>query len=48
MISEFLKKTYTELHKTTPFGKRAKFPKELAKFINIQKTQWQDQISLIT
>ena len=34
MISEFLKKTYTELHKTTPFGKRAKFPKELAKFIN--------------
>lgn len=33
MISDTLKKMYTDIHKSTPFGKRAKFPKNLEKFI---------------
>lgn len=33
MISESLKKVYTEIHSSTPFGKRSKIPKELKKFI---------------
>lgn len=33
MISESLKKMYQEIHKTTPFGKRGKFPKYLERFI---------------
>ena len=39
MISESLKKTYQDIHRTTPFGKRAKFPKHLEKFINDKKPQ---------
>lgn len=34
MISDQLKKYYQEIHKTTPFGKRGKFPKYLEKFID--------------
>lgn len=33
MISDNLKKTYTEIHKNTPFGKRAKIPNHLNEFI---------------
>lgn len=34
MISNNLKKIYEEIHKTTPFGKRAKEPEYLKKFIS--------------
>lgn len=37
MISDSLKKIYQDIHKTTPFGKRAKFPKNLDKFIREKK-----------
>lgn len=37
MISDSLKKVYSDIHKTTPFGKRAKFPKYLEKFIKEKK-----------
>lgn len=33
MISDSLKNIYKEIHRTTPFGKRGKFPKYLEKFI---------------
>lgn len=33
MISDNLKKMYQDIHRDTPFGKRAKFPKHLEKFI---------------
>ena len=33
MISDSLKKMYSDIHRTTPFGKRAKFPKYLDSFI---------------
>lgn len=33
MISENLKKAYEDIHKSTPFGKRSKIPKDLKKFI---------------
>ena len=33
MISDKLKKMYQDIHRDTPFGKRAKFPKHLEKFI---------------
>lgn len=34
MISQNLKEVYQKIHQTTPFGKRAKFPKHLQKFID--------------
>lgn len=37
MISESLKKAYTDIHKNTPFGKRAKIPPYLAEFIKEKK-----------
>lgn len=37
MISESLKKIYTQIHQTTPFGKRAKFPKNFEKFLQEKK-----------
>lgn len=33
MISDSLKQAYENIHKTSPFGKRSKIPKELKKFI---------------
>jgi 2-polyprenyl-3-methyl-5-hydroxy-6-metoxy-1,4-benzoquinol methylase len=33
MISDNLKKAYEDIHKSTPFGKRSKIPKDLKKFI---------------
>lgn len=39
MISDNLKKMYQDIHQTTPFGKRGKFPKHLEKFINDKKPQ---------
>lgn len=33
MISDSIKKAYEEIHKSTPFGKRSKIPKELKKFL---------------
>ena len=39
MMSNSLKNMYKEIHRTTPFGKRGKFPKHLEKFINDKKPQ---------
>lgn len=39
MISDNLKKTYQDIHRDTPFGKRGKFPKYLEKFIKDKKPQ---------
>lgn len=37
MISDSLKKVYQDIHKTTPFGKRSKFPKYLEEYIRTIK-----------
>lgn len=37
MISDHLKKAYTEIHKNTPFGKRAKIPDHLKEFIHMHQ-----------
>lgn len=37
MITDSLKKIYSEIHANSPFGKRAKFPKYLQKFIEKTK-----------
>lgn len=37
MISDSLKQAYTEIHRNTPFGKRAKIPPYLKDFINDKK-----------
>jgi cyclopropane fatty-acyl-phospholipid synthase-like methyltransferase len=39
MISQPYKKTLQEIHASTPFGKRAKIPSHLKKFINEHKPQ---------